>query len=296
MSRWWVRAAVSVAVAAIMLTFVPVGRVWSAIVEVNPWVWAASVGVFGCGHSMNALKLRVLLGSRAASASACLRAQFAGITANLGLPGVVGGDVVRAAYLAPVSGASRVAVAAVTDRIVDALALLLIVVIAGARAGFPPVTRGSGSSGGWWLAAIVLAIAGLAVAGRRRLRRTRAWPRVREAFSGILEHPWAIGLALAISLGVQSTFVFTNVWLASEVGLTMALAPWFLAWTAAKLGALLPISLGGIGVREATLVSVLAAYGAPADAVLATGLLWEGAMVVGSVGGFIATQVSKRHD
>ena len=58
MSRWWVRAAVSVAVAAIMLTFVPVGRVWSAIVEVNPWVWAASTGIFVGGHSMNSLKQR----------------------------------------------------------------------------------------------------------------------------------------------------------------------------------------------------------------------------------------------
>jgi hypothetical protein len=36
---------------------------------------------------------------------------------------------------------------------------------------------------------------------------------------------------------------------------------------------------------------VLGAYGASADAVLATGFLWEGAIVAGSLGGFLATQV-----
>lgn len=43
-----------------------------------------------------------------------------------------------------------------------------------------------------------------------------------------------------------------------------------------------------------TLVSVLAAYGAPSDGVLATGILWEGGLVAGSIGGFLVTQLSKR--
>jgi len=293
MPPFWVRAAVSVIVAAILLTFVPIGRVWSAIAGVNPWIWAASVGIFAGGHSLNAMKLRLLIGA-AAPAAACLRAQFAGIAANLGLPGVMGGDVVRAAYLAPAAGASRVAAAAVMDRLVDLTVLLLIVLVASSQAGLPAAAGDGDSNRGWWIAVGAAIVAALAVLGRRRLRRTAAWPRVREAFTAIFDRPAAIALALAISLGVQSTFVLTNVWLASQMGVRMALAPWFLAWTAAKLGAVLPISLGGIGVREATLVSVLAAYGAPADAVLATGLLWEGALVAGSLGGFIATQAAHR--
>jgi uncharacterized membrane protein YbhN (UPF0104 family) len=129
---------------------------------------------------------------------------------------------------------------------------------------------------------------------RRRLRRSSAWPRLQEALSRTLERPGAIGLAMTISLVVQSTFVLTNIWLASEVGVTVALAPWFLAWTGAKLSAVMPISLGGIGVREATLVSILAAYGAPTDRVLAVGILWEGALAIGSTSGFVATHVMRR--
>jgi hypothetical protein len=74
----------------------------------------------------------------------------------------------------------------------------------------------------------------------------------------------------------------------------MALARWFLAWTGAKLSAVLPISLGGLGVREATLVSVLAVYGAPADRVLAAGILWQGGIVVGSASGFLVTEMLRR--
>jgi uncharacterized membrane protein YbhN (UPF0104 family) len=101
-------------------------------------------------------------------------------------------------------------------------------------------------------------------------------------------------LAAVISASVQIVFVLANVWLAHEAGALTALGPWFLAWSAAKLGAILPISLGGIGVREAALVAVLGAYGASGDAVLATGLLWEAAIVAGSLGGFLTTQVFRR--
>lgn len=290
----WVRAAISVVVAGILLTFVPIGEVWSAITAVSPWIWAASVVIFTAGHATNAMKLRLLLGP-GASAAACLRAQFAGIAANLGLPGVMGGDVVRAAYLVPRIGAARVAAGAVMDRIVDFTILGAIVLVASHQAGSPAAARRGGGETDptiWIVVAAVICL--LAVLGRRRLRRAGAWPRVREAFGAIVQRPWTIVLALGISLGVQTTFVLTNVWLASQMGVRMPLAPWFLAWTASKLGAILPISVGGIGVREATLVSVLAAYGAPADAVLATGLLWEGALVVGSLGGFVLTQISER--
>jgi uncharacterized membrane protein YbhN (UPF0104 family) len=129
---------------------------------------------------------------------------------------------------------------------------------------------------------------------RWRVKRANAQASVREALAHTLARPWALAGAAFISLSVQSVFVLTNVWLASEVGVRIALAPWFLAWTASKLTVVLPISLGGLGVREATLVTVLAAYGAPADRVLATGVLWQGAIIAGSTSGFVATQMLRK--
>ena len=290
MRRWWLRAGVSLVAAVALLTIVPLGLVWAAIRHVSPWVWAGSVVVFVAGHALNAMKLHVLLGAGPATALSCLQAHFTGIAANLGLPGVAGGDVVRIAYLAPEVGASRATVAAVIDRLVDGTVLLFIVLLAGSIAGLPVAAAGPRAGGGSRILILGVVAAGLVVAGWLAIRRTRAGSSLRTAAADILRRPGAVVLAMIMSASVQSTFVLMNVRLASEMGVSVGLGPWFLAWTASKLSAVLPISLGGIGVREATLVSVLGAYGAPHDAVLATGLLWDGALVVGSLGGFALVQ------
>jgi uncharacterized membrane protein YbhN (UPF0104 family) len=104
----------------------------------------------------------------------------------------------------------------------------------------------------------------------------------------------SLGLAIALSLGVQASFVLANVWLAQQVGVTTGVATWFVAWPLAKLVAVLPISLGGIGVREAALVSFLTPYGAEGTAVLAAGILWQGVLIVGGLTGLVLTQMLRR--
>jgi uncharacterized membrane protein YbhN (UPF0104 family) len=187
-----------------------------------------------------------------------------------------------------------VTVAAVTDRLVDGTVLLVIVLLAGSIAGLPVAVADPRANGSLRFPVLGAVVACLAVAGWLAIRRTRAGAGLRAAAADIARRPGAVLLAVVMSATVQSTFVLMNVRLASDMGVSVGLAPWFLAWTASKVSAVLPISLGGIGVREATLVSVLGAYGAPHDAALATGLLWDGALVVGSLGGFVLVQTLRR--
>jgi uncharacterized membrane protein YbhN (UPF0104 family) len=63
----------------------------------------------------------------------------------------------------------------------------------------------------------------------------------------------------------------------------------FFAWPLAKLSALLPVTQGGIGVREAALAALLAPFGAPAVLTVAVGLAWEAIIISG---GLIAGLVS----
>jgi glycosyltransferase 2 family protein len=291
MSRVWVRVAGSVAITVVLLMIVPIDRVWAAIRSVSPWVWASSVVVFVGGHSLNALKLHLLLGSPVVPVGACLRAHFAGMAANLGLPGVAGGDLVRAASLVSAAGAARITLVAIVDRVVDAAALVLLVAVAAPLAGVPPTIADHLRATAWWLLALGVAAAMTIFVVRRWWRRRAGLPRLGEAWASLRDRPGAVGLAVAISLLVQTAFVLTNIWLAFEVGLATPIGPWFLAWTGAKLSAVLPISFGGLGVREAALVSILAAYGFAAEGVLAVGILWDGALIVGSLGGFLAMQV-----
>jgi uncharacterized membrane protein YbhN (UPF0104 family) len=287
---WWLRVAGSIAVVAILLTIIPLGEVIEAVRAVSPWVWGASVLVFVAGHAVNAAKLRLLIGTGAVTGEACLRAHFAAIAANLGLPGVAGGEVVRVSYLAPAAGTARVTMAALADRLIDFAVLCAIAGAAAATAGLPPTLSGGLRSGGRWVALGLATVAIGVVLVRRRFRRADPGRRLQAAWWSVLARPRSLAAAAALSAGVQTAFVLTNVWLGAQAGVTLGAAPWFLAWALSKVTVILPISLGGIGVREATLVSVLAAYGAPPDRVLAAGILWQGALITGSVLGFLGTQ------
>jgi len=63
----------------------------------------------------------------------------------------------------------------------------------------------------------------------------------------------------------------------------LPLRVWLFAWPLAKLAAVLPLTQGGMGVREAALVALLAPFGASGALVLASGLVWEGVIVAGGL-------------
>lgn len=291
MSRWVLRAAVSLVVVAVLLRIVPVRAVLDALRRVSVPVWTASLVVFVAGHYLNAMKLRLLLGAERSVMPACVRAQYAGLVANLGLPGIAGGDLARAAYLAPLVGTGPVVMASLFDRVLDSVNLLVMVAVALPLAGVPPLVHDllAQSERLMWTALVVCALGALALVAV--WRRLGMGARVQAALDVVASRRGALAAAVAISLGVQSAFVLTNVWLARSVGVDTPLAPWFVAWPLSKLIAVLPISLGGIGVREAALVTLLSPYGAPRDGVLATGVLWQAVLTVSGLGGLLVTQV-----
>jgi uncharacterized membrane protein YbhN (UPF0104 family) len=296
MAKWLLRAAISLAVIFLLLKFVPVHTVLEALGRTRPSVWVASLVVFLCGHYVNAIKLRLLLGSPAAPLGLCVRAHYAGQAANIGLPGVAGGDLVRAAYLVPVLGTARVALASVVDRLVDTGTLILLVSVALPLAGVPPALEGIVRESGWWLGVLA---AGALMAGALVVW-LRPHPGLARAIDQVLialrARRGAILSAAVLSIGVQSTFVLTNMWLAREAGVTTGVAAWFVAWPLSKLVAVLPISLGGLGVREAVLVTLLVPFGAPGEAVLASGILWQAVLAVSGLVGLTVTQLSKQKD
>lgn len=294
MTRWVIRAGVSGVVVAILLSLIPIDAVLDALRRTSVWTWSASVVIFFAGHYLNALKLRLLLGDEPGLTAACVRAQYAGLVANLGLPGLAGGDLVRAAYLIPFTGLKRAASAGIADRVIDTCTVILLIAVALPLAGMPPgvghVIHGAGA----WLAAGVAGALLIAVILLRSRRFANIANHIAQASAMIGTRRSALAGAVLISLVVQSAFVMTNVWLARQVGVTTGLAAWFVAWPLSKLIAVLPISLGGIGVREAALVTLLAPYGAPREAVLASGILWQAVLIVTGVAGLIVTQVWPR--
>src|SRR5262249_39342795 len=82
---------------------------------------------------------------------------------------------------------------------------------------------------------------------------------------------------------IQGTFILLNALLALSCGLFLPFRVWLFAWPLAKLAALLPLTQGGMGIREAGLVALLLPFGAPSSLTLASGLIWEGVIISGGL-------------
>jgi uncharacterized membrane protein YbhN (UPF0104 family) len=291
--RWVVRVGVSAVVVAFLLAVVPVRTLAEAIARVEPYVWLSIVAVFLACHVAAALKWRLLmLSASGVTKRLSVSAHFSGLVANLGLPGVTGGDIVRAAVvLRNTPDRAPVALASVADRLIDFVALLTLsfsgLILAGPRAGDPMrIMR---------VVAVVM-VAGLVVGGAGyAYLRQRSLPArlagVVDAAEMLVRRPGLVLLALSASCVVQATLIALNWQLGRAVGLEADFAIWLLAWPLAKLVALAPISLAGLGVREASLIGLMRPFGVPAAGIVAAGLLWQSVLMAGGLVGFAVTRL-----
>lgn len=292
---WLLKVVVSLAALGGLLLVVPLDELVESIRSLPLAVVASVLAVFLVGHVAAASKWWLLMGGgEQIRFRACLEAHFAGLLSNLYLPGVAGGDLIRAGWLmrGPHSKES-VAVASVADRLIDLLAL---VVLASSGAVFLGRLR---EREGWLVGITALVVLGLALTAVATLwvlerRGVAVAQRVRGAVDSLRRHPRRLLSALTLSLGVQISFVGLNLWLGLWAGVRPGFAAWLLAWPLAKLVAAIPVSIAGIGVREIALVALLEPLGVAPAAATAVGLAWEVVLVAGAIFGWIATQTLAR--
>ncbi|MGD9810361.1 MAG: lysylphosphatidylglycerol synthase transmembrane domain-containing protein [Sphingobium sp.] len=281
---WALRIAVSAAVLAFIFHIVPFETVMDAARRLPLWLWIAGFVLFLAGHAITAAKWWMLIGADVPF-SVAFRAHLAGLGANLALPGVAGGDVVRAALvLRRTSDGGRLAIGSLADRLIDTLSLGLVA-LAGAWFAF----QADGATA-LEVMAVILAIIGLTILFLRRFAAPLARIGMRIAGDGkigrllgkiggalvdIGRQPGLLAGCLLLSLVTQCLFVAINIAFALALGLAIPAAAWFYSWAAAKIIAIAPISLGGLGVREASMATLLQPFGADYGAVIAVGLLWQ---------------------
>lgn len=292
---WLLKVVVSLAALGALLFVVPLDDLADSIRSLPLAVLASVLAIFLTGHLVASSKWWLLVrGAEPIRFRACLEAHFAGLVSNLYLPGVAGGDLVRAGWL--MRGArskESVAVASVADRLIDLLALVVL-----ASSGAMLLGRLHEREG--WLAGITgLVVLGLTLTGFVTLRVLQrrglaVAHRVRAAVDTLRRHPRRLLSASALSLGVQLSFVGLNLWLGLWAGVEPGFAAWLLAWPLAKLVAAIPVSVAGIGVREIALVALLEPFGVAPAAATAVGLAWEVVLVAGAILGWIVTQALAR--
>ena len=290
--RWMIRAAGSALMLGLLAWLVPVGQVIAGFSRVPLWLFASVFAAFVAGHVAAAAKWRALTGDLPFGAA--LRAHFAGLASNLMLPGVAGGDAVRAAIAqAALRNGAQVVAGALADRLVDMLALACLVLI-----GVLMLSDGTNAA----LALKVLAVFALALAGalyvaprllpalwsRFDLPARGLVLRLADALRALGRRPVLLAATLALSIAVQGLFVWLAMQLGRAVGLDLPAGAWFFGWPLAKLLAVLPVSLGGLGLREASLAALLGPFGAAPALVVTAGLTWQAVLwLAGILGALI---------
>lgn len=289
--KLWVKALISFGVLGVVFAVIPWSELRDAVSGGSWTVWGLVLVGFLAGHLLGAHKWRLLVSAAGAKLAwlAAVRYYAAGLFANLCLPTIVGGDLLRAAMAGRATKKVEVVVvASVADRLIDVASMVVFILVAGILLGDTASAAPS--------RILVVAVVGGGILGlialpfvlRRPLRR---WPRKLRRTVGKLvvalremrRHPGATAAAILMSLIIQGGFVLLNAWLGWSIGIGVPVATWFLVWPLAKLSGLLPVSLGGLGVRDATLAGLLVPFGVPAAQGFVVSLLWQAVLIGGGL-------------
>lgn len=291
------RVGASIALLAGLCLLLPVDELVAALSRVPAHAWPLALAGYLSIHLVGSAKWRLLVNASGAGLRypSAVRCYFGGLFANIFLPSIVGGDLVRAGLalrLTPNKGA--VLFGSFVDRLLDILALALV---AGIGALTMPRHLDPQSLRIFTGLVLLFAVAGSAVvlvlallpARRFAYRWRRHLVRGRYVVAALLRSPGTVAAALAIGMSLQIALALLNAWLARQTGADIALGIWLFVWPLAKISAILPVAQGGIGLREAALVALLLPFGVPAVTGMAAGLVFE-AVVIG--GGLAAGVVS----
>jgi hypothetical protein len=305
--RLWLRMGVSAVLLAVLVVkissenivpshpttgtfaFLIVGLVFMAASFVlAAWRWKLVLAVFGAHVPLRTLFKHYLAG------------QFVG---NV-LPSTIGGDVLRISRASKDVGARDVAFASVVlERLTGFVALPLLTII-----GF--LARPDLLHGRAWVAVLIavgtlgvlLVVMVLAASPRLagRFAEHENWMRyvgiVHIGVDRLRRDPRDAMAALVASIGYQIT-VLAAVYCAIHViglripnGAVVAFVP------AVAIAQVLPISVGGLGVREGLLAFFLHTLGVPTGQAVAVGLLWYAMTLLVSLLGAPAFAVGHRHE
>jgi hypothetical protein len=266
-------------------------------------VWLIVLVAFLAGHRVGVEKWRMLVNVGRASLrrTDAVRCYAAGLFANLCLPSIIGGDVLRAALATRATGRAEATVlGSIADRVLDIATMAVLIAAGGFLARDALPGWGGSVVAAAVIAGVLLGITLLPLALRRPLKR---WPRKLRrpigrglvALRYLVRSPGTALLASAISIGLQSLFIVLNAWIGRSIGVDIPLAVWFFAWPLAKMAGLLPISLGGLAVRDATLGALLVPVGVPLTLGVVASLIWQSVMIAGGlIGGALWWGMSRR--
>ena len=282
----WLRAIGAVILLVLIARFIDLDQVWPVMRSLTPAAGVFILALTAVAWSIGIVKWKILLPEvRLADIAAFY---LIGLLYSLVLPGQLAGEAVKAARLAARGPAlGHVSASVVIDRLTSLVGLGVVAGLGLSLSGHHGETFRALA---WiiWLVttafiAMVFVIRVPAVsraAARSRYRFARSWAEFGTDRALVVK-----SLVLAIAFQLANVAIVTAI----AAGLNVPFAFADVAWVVGVVSilTLVPISFGGVGVREAGFVGLLALIGIPAAQALSVSLICSLIIVIGALAGLL---------
>ena len=284
--------------------------VWESMSRLAWWAFPLAVLLQVLVFLIGAFRWHMLLSLQGIpySVTQIIRPYFIGAFFNNFLPSSTGGDVYRIYHIhsekhGPAAAFSPV----ITERILGLATLLLIATTAFAfYDGNNPVINQVGTAAAGFLSGLVLFLAALGIPAiywpmHRFLERwvkfklVAGFLQVAEAIHAYVRRPALVLKIILVSALMHFCMIMLFGVLGHGVGAMMPITLYVLTVPLILVAAGLPISIGGLGIREATAISLFSAAGMQQAAAAAVAILFIPALLLASTPGIFFFIANKRN-
>lgn len=287
------RVGLSAGIIAVLAYKMEWAKMRGAIANVQWSPWLAGLGIFMVLHTLCSVRWYMLLHplERATKMLKCFTLYFEGMLFSMFLPSTIGGDVAKAFRVSPTK-AGRVL--AMCSLIVDRLSGLVAVLIIGGAAMAAKnweltAWQGVGLGVVMFAASCGVAWIGLASLGMlmRKLNDASNLKKTLQKLEAYSSRPILVCRAFAISIVIQFLNAVSVYYIGNALGINLPLSVYCEVVPTVALLVVVPISVGGIGVREGLMAYFLGKYGVANETSVLLSLNWTMLNVIAASTGLI---------
>lgn len=297
------KVVVSVGLIAFLLTRVDIGLLWGLISGADPWLLLVALALYLLAITLGCVKWWFLISPLGMKTpfSDLLAYSLVGLFFGNVLPSNLGGDVVRAYDLATATHRTEdAAISVLVDRLMGLVAFFAAAVVVALALVF--MLGGSlelEQIVAWVLVAFGALLLGLALLFSRRLTQRGAFvfdlpvlsrfrPMATRVFHALQVYRLSYGAllrAFLISFVIMVVTSFVQLAIARSMGLDIPAVYFFLFNPLIAFVLVVPVSVNGIGLKEAAFVFFFGLVGVAQPAALSISLVFHAIIVVSSLPG-----------
>jgi uncharacterized membrane protein YbhN (UPF0104 family) len=277
----------------LVLSKAGIDKVLSLLLNINPLSFIFAVLVYIFAQFISSFRWKLLL-PEGFSVRTLFPLYLIGSFFNTFLPGLVGGDAIKAYYLYKKTGEGAQTLASVfMDRYVGYVTLMIIGLIA-----YPFGAKHiKGSWIEWLLPLIVLcfALGSFIVLGLRLGKRVKFLNDIYSHFHFYRRKKGVVAKTILLSAVIQCSVIFAVYLLARGLGVELPLYIFFVFIPIIVTVSAMPVSLSGIGLREASFALLFSSVGVNTETATAISFAWFLSLVVGGLAGLYEYLKYKKH-